>query len=225
MAVIPSIYLVRYFYSKDSHKPEPVGLIIKVFFIGILSVIPVIIIEIILTAFFSNMSSFPLTFYFIEAFIVAGCCEEYIKLMVVKKYVYNDEHFDEVMDGIVYTVVASLGFACMENIIYVMSGDTSTAIMRAFTAVPLHAFASGIMGYYIGKAKFAETPEEEEALTYKGLFIAIGIHGLYNFILFVSTDYGDGYFGFLIFPLLYFAFKTIKSHIKDAIDDDIAMGR
>ena len=225
MAVIPSIYLVRYFYSKDIHKPEPVGLIIKIFFIGVLSIIPVLIMEIILMNLFANISEYRITFYFIEAFIIAGCCEEYIKLMVVKKYVYNDEHFDEVMDGIVYTVVASLGFACMENIIYVMTGNTATAIIRAFTAIPLHAFASGIMGYYIGKAKFADTSEEERSLTYKGLFIAIGIHGLYNFILFLSTDSADGYFGLLIFPLLYLAFKIITSHIKDAINEDMAMNR
>ena len=106
-----------------------------------------------------------------------------------------------------------------------MRGDTSTAIIRAFTAVPLHAFASGIMGYYIGKAKFASTSEEEKALTYRGLFTAIVIHGLYNFILFVSVYNANGYFGFLIFPLLYLAFKTLKSHIKDAINEDIAMNR
>ena len=157
--------------------------------------------------------------------------EEYFKYLVLTKYAYKQDSFNEPMDGIVYGVIASLGFALVENIIYVFlyadpGQEMIVGILRMFTAIPAHALMGVIMGYYIGKAKFAETPEEEKALTYRGLFIAIGIHGLYNFILFISADSSTGgSFGFLIFPLLYFSFKIIKSHIRDAVNEDISMNR
>ena len=202
LAIIPTILLVRYFYLQDINKPEPVGLIIKIFVIGILSVIPLIFIEIMISGLIS-ISAFQnniIVNSFFLAFIVAGLCEETMKLMIVRKFVFNNIHFDEIMDGVVYTVVASLGFACIENILYVIEGGITVALMRGISAVPLHAFASGIMGYFIGKSKFSKTNSTH--YLYKGLIIAIGIHGTYNFVLFLSPAYGFMY-SFLIFLYKY----------------------
>ena len=87
-----------------------------------------------------------------------------LKLWVVRKYIYPSDYFDEVMDGIVYMVGASLGFACFENILYVLENGLKVAIVRSFTVVPLHAFALGLMGFYLSKAKFATSKKEETAL-------------------------------------------------------------
>jgi protease PrsW len=225
MALFPGLFLIRYFYLKDIRKPEPIGLIVKIFIFGILSTIPVLIMEMCLMAVSSPLMHInTLIFHFIQAFIVAGFCEEYIKMIVVKKFIYNNEHFDEVMDGVVYTIVASIGFACMENIMYVISGGYSVAILRAFTAVPLHAFASGIMGYYIGKAKFSDSPQNEKLIFKKGLMIAISIHGLYNFLLFLTPNHG-WLFGFMIFPLLFYSYKLLKRNINNALSEDTIMNR
>ena len=89
---------------------------------------------------------------------MAGLVEEYLKLTVVRLTAYRAPAFDEVMDGVVYTVVAGMGFACLENVLYVMGGSLATALVRAFTAVPLHAVASGLMGYSLGRARFAASP-------------------------------------------------------------------
>jgi len=164
MAVIPSVLLVCYYYRQDNKKPEPKGLVIKIFILGIVCVIPVIFLESLACLFNRMFAWSPVLFNMVRAFIVAGFCEEFIKLRVVKIYAYNDIHFDEVMDGIVYTVVASLGFACIENIIYVMSTNLQVAVFRAVTAVPMHAVCSGLMGYYIGKAKFCRIRERGEYL-------------------------------------------------------------
>jgi RsiW-degrading membrane proteinase PrsW (M82 family) len=161
----------------------------------------------------------PVLFYLVRAFVVAGLCEEFIKLCVVKKFAYNNVHFDEVMDGIVYTVVASLGFACMENILYVMGSDIQVAVLRAVTAVPMHSFCSGLMGYYIGKAKFAESKKQERVFLYKGLAIAVFLHGLYNFCIFISAIWGFA-FSLLIFPIIIVAFLKLKGKIKMALKED-----
>ena len=220
LAIIPTILLVRYFYFQDINKPEPVGLIIKIFVIGILSVIPIILIElmvarIIAITTFQNNVIFN---SFCQAFIIAGLCEEAMKLFIVRKFIFNNNHFDEIMDGIVYTIVASLGFACIENILYVIEGGVTVALMRGVTAVPLHAIASGIMGYFIGKAKFSTT--NTSSLLFKGLLIAIGVHGSYNFVLFISPTYGFMY-SLLIFPILILSYLKLKFYINSAVEEDL----
>jgi RsiW-degrading membrane proteinase PrsW (M82 family) len=224
LAIVPALLLVWYYYKQDKQKPEPKGLIIKTFLLGIVVTLPIIIVEIIVIGFEGFFGWFPLLYPFFKAFIVAALCEEAFKLLIVKTYVYNKVDFDEMMDGIVYTVIASLGFACMENILYVMDGGIPVAILRAFTAVPMHALASGMMGYYIGKAKFASTKREAKSLIYQGLWIAILIHGFYDFFLFampVLTPFS----GLAIFPLLIWMFIKLRRKIKLAIEEDIKAGR
>ena len=80
--------------------------------------------------------------------------EETFKYLVLTRYSARHRAFDEPMDGIVYGAVASLGFAALENLLYVGSGDLGTAVARAATAVPGHAFTGAIMGYYVGQARF-----------------------------------------------------------------------
>ncbi len=224
LAIVPSLLLVWYYYRQDRRKPEPKGLIIKTFLLGIVVTLPVIIVELLVSLFEGFFSWFPLLYYCFKAFVVAAFCEEAFKLLIVKKYAYNQVHFDEMMDGVVYTIVASLGFACMENILYVIGDGVTVAILRAFTALPMHAVASGMMGYYIGKAKFADDKTQERSFLYKGLWIAILIHGLYDFFIFASPVLGS-IWGFAIFPLLIWTFIRLRSKIKSAIKEDVKAGR
>lgn len=224
LAIGPSLLLVWYYYRQDKRKPEPKGLIVKIFLLGLVVTFPVIIVELLVSTFEKTLSWFPLLFHFFRAFVVAALCEEWFKLQVVMRFAYRNIHFDEVMDGIVYTIVASLGFACMENILYVIDRGTTVAIMRAFTAVPMHALASGMMGYYVGRAKFAEEQERSDHLISKGLWIGILIHGTYDFILFTGSYYFP-LLCFAIFPLIIWIFFLLRRKIKSAIADDIEAGR
>ncbi|HUV08836.1 MAG TPA: PrsW family glutamic-type intramembrane protease [Spirochaetia bacterium] len=224
MAVVPALVLLVYYYRQDRNKPEPKGLILKVFVIGVVSTLPAILLELLVSAFEDPAAWPPLFFALFEAFIVAALCEEFIKLSVVRLFAYNNVSFDEVMDGIVYTVVASLGFACMENILYVLDKGWVTAVLRAFTAVPMHALASGMMGFYIGKAKFAASKQEEKSLIKRGLFVAIGIHGAYDFLLFIVPLYGlipaAG-----IIPILILTYRALRRKIREAVQEDTELGR
>jgi RsiW-degrading membrane proteinase PrsW (M82 family) len=224
MAVAPAVLVLLYYYKQDKAKPEPKGLITKIFFLGFASIIPAIIIELILDAVAEVTFFIPLVYYFIKSFIVAGLVEESLKLFVVKQFAYKDVHFDEVMDGIVYAVVASMGFACFENVLYVTGGGWSLALLRAFTAVPLHAVASGIMGFYIGKAKFAQNKSDETGLIFKGLVIAVLIHGAYDFFLFSMPVLGDAV-GLLVIPIIVGSFFFLRKKIKLAIAEDVSEGR
>jgi RsiW-degrading membrane proteinase PrsW (M82 family) len=224
LAVIPALFLVKYYYKQDSLKKEPKGLIVGVFLMGIVSTVPVIIIEIILDEFNKLLQPKSIEFFAFKAFIVAGFSEEFLKFFIVRFYPYRKKDFDEVMDGIVYAVVAGLGFACLENIIYVINSGIMTAIVRAFTAIPLHALAAGIMGYYIGEAKFSPNIKIRNRFFIRGILWAILIHGLYDFFLFISPQVGF-WISLLTLPLLYIAFRILKQKIKIAKREDLVMER
>lgn len=212
LAIIPALGLILYFYRRDSQKKEPVNLIWKVFVIGFFSVFPTILIEIFLDGF--AVFGGTIQNLFARAFIVAALVEEGIKLAVVRLYIYNRREFDEISDGVIYTITASMGFACFENILY-STGGMSTVLLRAVTAVPLHAIASGIMGYYIGYSKFGD-----ENTIIKGFLIAILIHGLYDFLLFSGTA-----LGFLVIPLLITGWFILRRLLKKALVLDRMAGR
>ncbi len=212
LAIVPSLVLLIYFYNKDKQKKEPVSLILKIFIFGFISVIPALIIEIVFSQFLPGNSGIVSIFF--NAFIVAALVEEWIKYKTVFLTVFNNSYFDEIADGIVYTITASLGFALFENIFY-STGPAATLILRGVTSVPLHATASGIMGYYIGKSKF-----ENPNLRYKGLAIAVLIHGMYDFFLF----YGS-WMALLIFPLLIIAGIILSRLYKAALNEDRLAGR
>lgn len=224
LAIGPSLLLVWYYYRQDKRKPEPKGLITKIFLLGLLVTVPIILTELLVGKFEAFFAGIPILYHIFRAFVVAAFCEEWFKLFIVQRFAYNNVHFDESMDGVVYTVVASLGFACMENILYVMGGGMTVAILRAFTAVPMHAIASGMMGYYVGQAKFSENRQQEQALFMKGLWIAIMMHGLYDFVLFFGAA-SNPLLCFAIFPLLLWGFFQLRKHIKTAIVADLQAGR
>jgi protease PrsW len=224
LAVIPAVLLLRYFYKQDNLKKEPKKLIVNTFLLGIIVTVPVIIIEFILMQFNNLFAAKSISFFAFKAFVVAAFTEELLKLIIVYFYAFRKKAFDEVMDGIVYTVTASLGFACLENILYVMGGGMYTAVVRAFTAIPLHALAAGIMGYYVGEAKFAVGKNLKMLFLVRGLVYAISIHGLYDFMLFLVPIAGN-WTGFLTLPLLYISYKILMRKIKTAKSEDVVMQR
>lgn len=219
LAAAPALLLLRYYYRQDRERPEPKGLIVRIFLLGIVATFIAVPLELLMSMFQQLFVSFPLLYALFKAFVVAALVEEYLKLTIVRLFAYRNRYFDEIMDGVVYAVVASLGFACMENILYVMGGTLWTALTRAFTAIPLHATASGLMGYYIGRAKFAISPQAERALINKGLRIAVFIHGAYDFLLFAVPVLGT-LPSLGIIPLILGAFFVLRARIRSAIAED-----
>jgi len=224
MAVVPSILLVLYFMNADRARTEPRGEVARAFLLGIVATLPALLLELAADAFLRPWFVNPVYFALIEAFVVAALCEEWVKLLVVRRFIYRRAEFNEVMDGIVYTVAAGLGFACMENILFVASGGMTVALTRAFTAVPLHAVCSALLGYSIGRAHFAATAAEEERLLRGGLMLAVLVHGLYDFLLFVVPYWGPST-ALGIFPLMLAAGIAVRRRIGWALREDRQAGR
>jgi RsiW-degrading membrane proteinase PrsW (M82 family) len=184
LALAPCLFLLWYFYHRDKYEPEPKKNIIKIFLLGAVMVIPAGLLEMGIGAGIDAVTV-GIANAFIMSFFVIAPIEELLKYFAVKQWIYRSLEFDEVMDGIVYTVAASLGFATIENILYVFQHGIQVAIARAFLAIPGHAFFGALMGYYIGRAKFNK--EKEGTLLFKGVLLAVLMHGLYDFLLLTQT--------------------------------------
>ncbi len=178
----PGACIVLYIYLKDKHEREPVGLLIRSFVFGMLAVLVTFMISFPLDGFVpSDEQNFSQQA--VHAFILVALVEEFSKFLFVRGLLYNHPDFNEPFDGIVYSVMVSMGFATLENILYVSQGGVSVALMRMFTAVPAHATFAVIMGYYLGKAKFEHN---RGFLAIVGLLAATAFHGAYDYFWFIS---------------------------------------
>ena len=146
------------------------------------------------------------------ALFYAAVPEEFFKFLVVTRYSARNPAFDEPMDGVVYGATASLGFATLENILYVAQGGWIVAVARALTAVPCHACLGAILGYYVGQARFKG---ERKISAWLGLLVATLLHALYDFPLLAmrGLDNVGGQLGLvlglLVFFLAVFVFEIV----------------
>ena len=186
VTILPSILIVLFFVKSDKFK-EPTKEIIKVFLLGILITIPAYFINTYLSEiWYSTNASEGL----ISSFLTAAPVEESLKLSVLYFFVYKMKDFNEPIDGIVYGITASLGFATLENLYYVyLLADyfevtsMQLAIVRAFSAVPAHASFGIVMGYFF--MKYAYVNKKENLVL--AFLIPAFLHSVYNY--YVVTDY------------------------------------
>lgn len=186
IAITPALSIAFAVYLSDRYDREPISLLFKTFALGALSVIPTAAVEKLLVSI--NILPGLLGVAFV-AFVVAGFTEEYFKRIVVLKFIYNNKHFNEKLDGIVYAVFAALGFATVENIMYVVfrfSYNPYVGLYRGVLSVPAHAIFAVTMGYYLSLAKFSSNKEEEKLYLRKSLLVPVILHGLFDFILMVK---------------------------------------
>jgi len=182
-AILPAVVLAAIILFYDRYDREPFGLLMKVFFFGMLSIIPTIIAESIGQFFNIFNGVFGIA---IEAFLVVGFSEEFFKRRVVLKRAYHHPAFDEKLDGIVYCAFAALGFATVENIVYIgfyFADVEGIWVTRALLSVPAHLLLGITMGYYLSMAKFCMDPVKSRKYMKKSLVIPALLHGAFDFML------------------------------------------
>jgi len=184
LAIAPGIAICLYIFFKDIYNKEPKRILVASFLLGSLTIIPPFFIETGFKPLFDN--SFTGTAFY--AYGIVALSEELSKYIVLRYYCYTRRLFDEPMDGIVYSVMVSMGFATLENINYVYLYGYSTAFIRMFLSVPAHASFAVVMGYYVGKAKFDSANSFRLMLT--GLAIAVFFHGTFDFFIFLKDSPG-----------------------------------
>jgi RsiW-degrading membrane proteinase PrsW (M82 family) len=226
LAIAPALLLFWLFQRWDQKRPEPLGAVRNMMLLGTGTVIPAIIVELTLSYVLGD-EILSAQGGLVNAFVVAALTEEFFKLAVVLAFLWRKPHFDEVMDGMLYTAAASLGFAVVENVLYSASNPI-VGFMRAFTAVPMHAACSAIMGYFIGRGKVSRG--SAAPWVFAGLTVGVGIHGAYDWALFSGGTFGFGgpssWYGLVYaFGIVIVASLVVLALVKHSLKlDDVLHG-
>ncbi|MCA1058303.1 intramembrane metalloprotease PrsW [Rossellomorea aquimaris] len=201
--IAPGLALLSYFYLRDQYEAEPITLVFKTFMYGALITFPIMFLQYVLEVegiIDSNWTT---------AFISSGFLEEFFKWFILMFAIFQHVDFNEPYDGIVYGASVSLGFATVENILYLIANGVEHAFGRAILPVSSHALFGVIMGYYLGKAKFSSSEER-----HKWLFLAICVplflHGTYNYIFLAEKNWIYYMVPFMLF-LWWLGLKKVKS--------------
>lgn len=210
-ALAPVAAVIVYIYVKDKYEKESKRYLALAFILGaVVSIIITTILYMFFDLFLPLPNDYSIWQQFVKAFFVVGFIEEFSKYIMVRGFLQPRTVFNEPYDGIIYAVMVSMGFAAVENIMYVIQGGMEVALLRAFTAIPAHATFGIIMGYYMGKAKFSKNKYKWNLV---GLFTAVLFHGAYDFFLFIGFIPGIslGAFVSLIVGVI-LSKRAIKAH-------------
>jgi len=215
LALLPGIVIFVAVWKRDRIEKEPGSLLLRLFLGGALTTISAMLIGWFCDSFVSDLlGTESLAYLIIDNFLITALVEEGGKYFVLKKATWEHPAFDYTFDAVVYAVTASLGFAVVENVLYVMDGDLSTAILRAVMSVPGHAFYGVFMGCYYALAKSAWSMGDRRGMRSnlrKALWVPVLLHGFYDFCL--STEYGLFTIIFIVFDiaLTIVALKRLKT--------------
>ena len=186
LAIAPVATIILWIYLKDKYDKEPVITLSKFFILGILVSVLAIYVEELLI----KLNTFSKIGYMIYiSFIVAGLTEEGLKALILIPNLLRERNFNEKLDGIIYSVFLSLGFATVENIIYILFEDPTSvfqvSIIRAIISIPAHMMFAIIMGYYISKYKFNSSKSKPKTYLIMSIIVPILLHGIFDFILMI----------------------------------------
>lgn len=254
LSVVPAFAIAGYIWYIDVTTREPLGLLVTTFLLGILfagfagvlnavGFIPfaagAAFVESVAPDLAGVGSMLALAGFF---FLIVGPIEEAVKLLAVRLHAYRSDRFDAVINGAVYGAAAGLGFATIENALYIVQGletEAGVEVARPVGEVaatralagPGHVLYSAIAGYYLGLAKF--NPDRAGPLVVKGLVIAAVLHALYNTLvgtvpglIAASVDpvsVSVAAFGFIVVYLTgvgYFLFRKIAGYHRAYRDLD-----
>lgn len=201
-AITPPLLIVLFIYRNDLYEKEPHKLLITTFFLGCFLILPMILIESITEKIFKNI--------FIFSMIGVALVEEGVKYLALLKFNFPKKDFNEPYDGIIYSLVLTMGFALVENIMYVIgsgSEGASVSVLRMLTAIPMHATCGIVMGYFMGMAKMNEKNKTKNLML--SIILPVLIHGLYNYFIFINLF---GLSLIIVFVGVRYSLKAIKIH-------------
>jgi len=224
-AVLPAAFLLYRVYKMDTIEKEPWAILRKLLLWGALSGIPAALVESLLTGVFQNLlQEGTLLYNFVFGFVVAALVEESFKFFFLYKFTFKSPHFNYRFDGVVYAVFVSMGFAILENILYVFQGGIGVALSRALLALPLHAACGVYMGIAYGQQKVNSLykPASFGAVARACLPVPILIHGFYDACAFSAENWPVFLLVFVVFVILVFIF-TLRQ-LKKASQTDAPVG-
>ena len=219
LAVLPAVLLMLYVYKYDTYEKEPVRLLFQLILLGVLAAFLSMILESIGQKILSlaPLDSSDPRYIILFAFLVVALVEEGMKYLLMHRRVWKLKDFDYRFDGIVYAAFASLGFAAMENIMYVMGFGLSVVLSRALLAIPAHMSFSVVFGVFYGRARQLANAGYHRASRMNillGFAIAVFFHGFYDSCAMIGTVFSM--LLFMLFMIVIYAtvFFVVKSESR-----------
>ncbi len=180
-SLLPVVILLFYIYKRDTFQKEPFPLLMKALLFGVLAVVIDIPVASVSQFIVPKVFSSPGWDAFHAAFFSAAFPEEFCKLLMLYLCIWKNPHFDEYYDGVEYAAFVGLGFAGVENVLYVLQGGIGLAIGRGIFAVPAHFFFAIFMGYFFAMARFKY--DNRKRYLFLAYIIPVILHGIYDFLL------------------------------------------
>ncbi len=230
LSILPSVILGIMIYKKDVVEKEPKKLLILLLLGGLGAAVLTLVISLLLDSFlpdFDDSMKVSELYLIIYTFIKIALVEEFSKWIILKKITWTNKEFNYIFDAIVYAVFIALGFATIENILYVTgtNGGFAVAILRALLSVPGHVFDGVFMGYYYGLSKQAEINGNKKIMKKNmilSLLLPTILHFIFDYLLTSNNDYL--LIIYLVFVILLYinAFKRINqlSSITVSLDNN-----
>ena len=222
-ALTPVAVLLWYIYRKDKVQPEPTKWLLKAFGFGVLSTFLSFVFSVpacLLLGMEMDANTYSSIFDALaDAFLLAAIPEELAKLIMLWLLLRKNPHFDEKFDGIVYAVCIGMGFAGIENVMYLVGGieDGSwigIGISRALFSIPAHFLFAVLMGYYYSLYYWGI----DRTLKAKAMILVAPVlaHGIFDGILF-SMNVDEGLAVICLFLFLYF-FNKLRKRGKERLE-------
>ena len=183
LTIAPSFFIIFYLINSDRF-PEPKEKIIKSFLWGIAIIFPAAIANNLLI---NNWNALNISHSISHSFLSAAPVEEGLKFLILTSVIAKFKDYDDAVDGIVYCVCLSQGFAALENIYYVFSlygASYEIALLRAFSAVPAHAMFGAIMGIFYSSHLLAKNKEDKRMFLILSILVPFLLHGFYNYFMY-----------------------------------------
>ncbi|MER2105795.1 MAG: glutamic-type intramembrane protease PrsW [Solibacillus sp.] len=201
-AIAPGLALLSYFYMRNEMSTEPRRTLVHAFIYGAIVTFPILFVQFVLAeeGAFSSV--------FVSNVLFTSFIEEFFKWLIIFMLILRHIEFDDPYDGILYGAAVSLGFATVENVVYILSFGLETAFMRALLPVSSHALFGVVMGYYFGKGKFSESNHQKEYIAL-ALFAPAGLHIMYNSIVMLEE-----YFLYVMLPFMFFLWWFALRKVK-----------
>lgn len=184
VAIVPPLLLLIFTYVVDWKEREPIALLASLCLLGVVAFVAAYLWESLFYIILQYFRARDIVVRIIKAFLVVALGEEFFKFIFLKAGSWRNQSFNYRFDGIVYAVYVSLGFAVMENIIYVMNYGVRTALYRSVTSIPLHACCGVIMGIFYGYARGCLNAGncKGKAKNFRlALLVPAIVHGFYDF--------------------------------------------
>ena len=201
-AIAPGLALLSYFYLRNQMSTEPRRTLVHSFVYGAIITFPILFIQFVL------QEEGVFTSTFMSTVVFTSTIEEFFKWLIIFIVILRHVEFDDPYDGILYGAAVSLGFATVENVIYLLTFGLETAFMRAILPVSSHALFGVVMGYYYGKGKFSMNDKQREYLLL-ALVAPMILHFMYNSILMLEEYFMYVMLPFMLF-LWWFALRKVK---------------